>query len=75
MGDYRDNQNGVNDPVNGVDVKRGFKDNATPHERAQSAADVHADASPDEAEEFLPEALRRAPAPPLNRRTGRNPTE
>ena len=39
MGDYRDIQNGVNDPVNGVDVKRAFNDNQTPHERAQTAAD------------------------------------
>jgi hypothetical protein len=75
MGDYRDNQNGVNDPVSGVDVKWRNKDNATPHERAQTAADVRAQASPDTTEEFLPEALRRPPTPPLNKRTGRNPTE
>jgi len=31
-------------------------------------------AVPSADEEFLPEALRRAPAPPLNKRTGRNPT-
>jgi hypothetical protein len=30
---------------------------------------------PSPEEEFLPEALRRAPTPPLNKRTGRNPTE
>jgi hypothetical protein len=75
MGDYRDIQNGVNDPVSGVDVKRAFNDNKTPHERAQTAADVRADPSPLPAEEFLPEALRRQPTPPLNKRTGRNPTE
>ena len=74
MGDYRDIQHGVNDPVGGVDVKRRFKDNKTPHERAQTAADVRAMAAPSADEEFLPEALRRAPAPPLNKRTGRNPT-
>jgi len=74
MGDYRDIQHGVNDPVGGVDVKRRFKDNKTPHERAQTAADVRAMAVSSAAEEFLPEALRRAPAPPLNKRTGRNPT-
>ena len=74
MGDYRDIQNGVNDPVHGVDVKRAFNDNQTPHERAQTAADVRAEPSP-RAEEFLPEALRRQPTPPLNKRTGRNPTE
>jgi hypothetical protein len=75
MGDYRDIQNGINDPVRGVDVKRRFKDNKTPHESAQWAADVRAKASPDDSEEFLPEALRRTPAPPLNKRTGRNPAD
>jgi hypothetical protein len=75
MGEYRDIQNGVNDPVGGVDVKQRFDDNKTRHERAQTAADVRAEASPDRAEEFLPEALRRPPAPPLNKRTGRNPTD
>jgi len=83
MGDFRDihrdgndpvSQHGVNDPVRGVDVKRAFHDNKTPHEHAQSAADVRADPSSDETEEFLPEALRRAPTPPLNKRTGGNPT-
>ena len=29
MGDFRDIQHGVNDPVDGVDVKRRFNDNAT----------------------------------------------
>ena len=84
MGEFRDihrdgndpiSQHGVNDPVGGVDVKRRFRDNASTHERAQWAADVRADPSADEEEEFLPEALRRSPAPPLNKRTGRNPTE
>ena len=75
MGDYRDIHNGVNDPVGGTDVKRHFKDNKAPHERAQTAADVRAEPSPDENEEFLPEALRRAPTPPLNKRTGRNVTK
>lgn len=75
MGEMRDIQNGVNDPVSGVDVKHRFKDNATPHERAQWAADVRADPSPDKAEKFLPEALRRPPTPPLNKRTGRNQSE
>jgi hypothetical protein len=70
MGDFRDNQNGVNDPVNGVDVKRNFDDNQTPHERAQTGADVRACAIPDDV--FLPEALRRPPTDPLNKRTGRN---
>ena len=63
MSDFRDVQYGVNDPVDGVDVKRRFSDNETPHERAQFAAD----------EEFLPEALRRQPTGPLNPRTGRRP--
>jgi hypothetical protein len=75
MTDARDTQHGVNDPVNGVDVRRRIKDNATPHERAQWAADVRAEPSADGAEEFLPEALRRAPTSPLNRFTGRNRSE
>jgi hypothetical protein len=75
MGDYRDIQHGVNDPVSGVDVKRGFNDNKTSHERAQTAADVRADPSPVAGEAFLPEALRRPPTSPLNKRTGRHPTE
>lgn len=75
MTDYRDNQHGVNDPVGGTDVKRRFDDNKTPHERAQTAADVRAEPVPSADEEFLPEALRRAPTPPLNKRTGRNPTQ
>ena len=68
-------QHGVNDPVGGTDVKRGFRDNKSVHERDQWAADVRADPSPDAAEEFLPEALRRPPTQPLNKRTGRNPTD
>jgi hypothetical protein len=75
MGDSRDIQHGVNDPVNGVDVKRRFRDNKSMHERDQWAADVRAAASPDESEEYLPEALRRSPTQPLNKRTGRNPTK
>jgi hypothetical protein len=74
MGDYWDRQHGINDPVSGVDVKPTFQDNKTPHEQAQTAADVRADASPG-SEPFLPEALRRAPAGPLNKRTGPNPSE
>jgi hypothetical protein len=74
MGDYWDRQHGVNDPVGGVDVKPAFHDNKTPHERAQTAADVRADPSP-ASDPFLPEALRRPPAGPLNKRTGRNPSE
>jgi len=75
VSDRRDIQHGVNDPVSGVDVRRKVRDNKTPHERAQWAADVRAWATPDETEEFLPEALRRPPTPPLNKRTGRNPSE
>jgi hypothetical protein len=84
MGDLRDihrdgndpvSQHGVNDPVRGVDVKRRFHDNASIHERDQWAADVRAASSADESEEFLPEALRRPPTSPLNKRTGRNPTK
>jgi hypothetical protein len=75
MTDSRDIQHGVNDPVGGVDVKHRIKDNQTPHERAQWAADVRSEPSADPAEGFLPEALRRAPTPPLNKRTGRNRSE
>ena len=75
MSDRRDIQHGVNDPVSGVDVKYRTRDNATPHEKAQWAADVRAAPSADPTEEFLPEALRRPPAPPLNKRTGRNRSE
>jgi hypothetical protein len=75
MTDTRDIQHGVNDPVSGVDVKRKFRDNQSPHERAQTAADVRADPSPSPDEAFLPEALRRPPTAPLNPRTGRRPTE
>ena len=59
--------------LGGADVKRRFDDNKTPHERAQTAADVRAEAVPAADEEVLPEALRRNPTPPLNKRTGRNP--
>ena len=75
MTDSRDIQHGVNDPVSGVDVKRRFRENQTPHERAQHAADVRREALPDPDEYFLPEALRRRLTSPLNSRTGRRPTE
>lgn len=74
MSDFRDIQHGVNDPVSGVDVKRRIRENQTPHERAQHAADVRGLALPDPNETFLPEGLRRAPTAPLNCRTGRHPT-
>ena len=61
MSDARDIQHGVNDPVTGVDMKRKFQDNKTPHERAQRAADVRADASPAPDEEL---AAARDEAPP-----------
>lgn len=75
MSDFRDIQHGVNDPVDGVDVKRQFNDNQTPHERAQRHADVRAEPTASPAEPFLPERLRRVATPPLNARTGRKPTE
>lgn len=75
MTDYRDIQHGVNDPVGGVDVKRHFRENQTPHECAQTGADVRHEAVPDPKEHYLPEALRRPPAEPLNKRTGRRPTD
>jgi hypothetical protein len=68
-------QHGVNDPVSGVDVRWRVHDNKSLHECAQWAADVRAEPTPDPAEDFLPEALRRAPKPPLNKRTGRNQSE
>lgn len=75
MPDFRDIQHGVNDPVDGVDVKRRFQENQTAHEREQTAADVRGEALPDPTEDFLPEALRRAPTAPLNPRTGRRPAD
>jgi hypothetical protein len=75
MTDSRDIQHGVNDPVDGVDVKRRFRENQTPHERAQTAADVRREALPEPDEPFLPEGLRRRPTAPLNSRTGRHPTD
>jgi hypothetical protein len=75
MTESKISQHGVNDPIHGVDVKYRNKDNTTPHEREQWAADVRAEPSADSKEEFLPEALRRAPTPPLNKRTGRNRSE
>ncbi len=75
MSDTRDIQHGVNDPVSGVDVRPKVRSNRTSHERAQSGADVRAWATPDPAVRFLPEGLWRPPAPPLNKPTGRNPSE
>ena len=75
MSDFRDIQHGVNDPVDGVDVKRHFNDNRTPHERAQRHADVRAEASASPDEPFLPERLRHKPTDPINPRTGRNPAD
>ena len=40
MGDSRDIQHGVYDPVGGVDMKHRFRETQTPHERAQTAADT-----------------------------------
>jgi hypothetical protein len=60
MSDFRDVHNGVNDPVEGADVKGRFTNNQTPHERAQQGADIRAPVSPAAREQFLPEALRRA---------------
>lgn len=40
MSDFRDIQHGVNDPVDGVDVKRQINTNQTPHERAQMCAPI-----------------------------------
>ncbi len=75
MSDFRDIQHGVNDPVDGLDVKRQIDDNKTPHESAQRHADVRADATATATEPFLPERLRRQPTDPINPRTGRNPTD
>ncbi|MCP1762375.1 hypothetical protein [Bradyrhizobium japonicum] len=75
MSDFRDIQHGVNDPVDGVDVKHHINTNHTPHERAQHHADVRATPSASPTEPFLPERLRRKPTDPINPRTGRNPTD
>jgi hypothetical protein len=75
MSDFRDIQHGVNDPVDGVDVKRQINTNQKPHERAQRHADVRADPSAWPSEPFLPERLRRKPTDPINPCTGRNPTD
>ena len=75
MSDFRDTQHGVNDPVGGLDVKRQINDNRTSHEQAQHHADVRAEATATSAEPFLPERLRRKATDPINRRTGRNPTD
>jgi hypothetical protein len=75
MSDFRDIQHGVNDPVDGLDVKRQINDNRTPHERAQRHADVRAEATATATEPFLPERLRRKPTDPINPRTGRHPTD
>ena len=75
MSDFRDIQHGVNDPVDGLDVKRQINDNRTTHERAQRHADVRADATATSGEPFLPERLRRKSTDPINPRTGRNPAD
>ena len=75
MSDFRDIQHGVNDPVDGLDVKHQINDNRTPHERAQRHADVRAGATAAPAESFLPERLRRKATDPINPRTGRNPAD
>ena len=75
MSDFRDIQHGVNDPVDGLDVKRQINDHRTPHERAQRDADVRAEATATPSEPFLPERLRRKPTDPINPRSGRRPTD
>ena len=45
MSDFRDIRHGVNDPVDGLDVKRRINDNRTSHEQAQHHADVRAEAT------------------------------
>jgi hypothetical protein len=75
MSDLRDIQHGVNDPVDGVDVKQRINSNTTPHEHAQRHADVRAMPTAQADEPFLPERLRREPTGPINPRTGRRPTD
>lgn len=70
MSYFRDTQHGVNDPVDGVDVKHQINTNQTPHERAQRHADVRAKPTASPSEPFLPERLRREPTGPINPRTG-----
>ncbi|MDA9396780.1 hypothetical protein WN73_40410 [Bradyrhizobium sp. CCBAU 45394] len=75
MSDFRDIQHGVNDPVDGLDVKRHINSTQTPHERAQHHADVRSAPSASPEEPFLPERLRRKPTDPINPRNGRNPAD
>ncbi|MBP1094924.1 MULTISPECIES: hypothetical protein [Bradyrhizobium] len=75
MSDFRDIQHGVNDPVDGLDVKRHINSTQTPHERALHHADVRSAPSASPEEPFLPERLRRKPTDPINPRTGRNPAD
>lgn len=75
MSDFRDIQHGVNGPVGGADVKPPARQIETAHQREQTGADVRPEALPDPDEPFLPEALRRPATHPLNRRTGRRPSD
>ncbi|MDR3470008.1 MAG: hypothetical protein P4M07_29120 [Xanthobacteraceae bacterium] len=73
MSDFRDTQNGVNDPVDGADVTYAASPLSPRREQARVAAAIQGKLVPT-GDEFLPEALRRPPAGPLNKRTGRHPS-
>ena len=70
--DNRDERSGTYDPVTsqGLPQSHQVKDKTTPHEAAQTGADVRAEAVPG-TEPVLPEGLLRTPKAPLNPRTGR----
>jgi hypothetical protein len=71
-GDNRDLRAGAYDPVNdfGKPQPDQICQAITPHQAAQSGADVRPDPLPPE-NDVLPERLRRAPQGPLSPRRGR----
>ncbi len=74
--DTRDIRSGAYDPINKDGLPQGHqvKDATTPRQREQWGADVRAEPLPG-TEPVLPEGLLRERRDPLNRRTGRRPTD
>ncbi len=70
--DFRDVRSGAYDAVNdfGRPQPDQVREKTTPHEKAQTGADVRPDPEAS-TEEILPEGLRREPKGPYNRKTGR----